>query len=114
MACPNPEKLNLDPKFNLPEQDVEMARRQANKALEDNYVILTLRYYEYVMPFKDAEVLINAFKHAEGVEDITYSYKKIIPLNKDHTLSMRVISREEYIELKMRHILNLTEEPKPF
>lgn len=95
-------------------RQVSEAKKAAKKLTEDNYIIIKFNYYEFVFPFKEGSAILQSLGKAEAIADITYSYKKIIPLDGEHKIESRLITRDEYVEMKMRHILKLTEEPKPF
>ncbi len=96
-------------------EEVDQAALNARKMIEDNYVTIDVKYVKLVLPFDDATLLVSLFKKAEILSnEIAWDYLKIIPLNSE-TVNIGILSREDYIEFKMRTLLKINTKPQePF
>ena len=96
------------------DEEIIAAADSAKSKLEPNYIIIKFRFYEIIVPHSQGIKILDALSVAEFIEDIEWSYQKIVPIHskEDFVVSSRIISRELYIEMKMRHLLNITKKPE--
>ena len=97
--------------WNLADEKTLAALKEASKETEDNYLIIKFKYYDMVLPYKAGLSVLANLNKAEAVEDIEYNYRKVSPID-DFTIESTIISKEEYINMKMRHILRITKKPE--
>lgn len=103
----------INPKWLRVDAEIEAAQKEANKNTEDNYLVIEFRFAKYVLPYKDGINLLSTFKNAETIKDIEWDYKKIMPISddSDNKINAYLLSKEDYIEMKMRHLLKITKKP---
>lgn len=76
--------------------------------LDANYIRISFGYNsDYVFPFDQGIALLEQFKIAEKYDRSDYSNPKITPI--DHEMEAKILSRDSYINLKMRHLLGVSE-----
>jgi hypothetical protein len=75
------------------------------KALsKDNYIVIKHGYNDkYVFPYKEGIQLISAYNRAELWDTTDYSNPTVKPI--DVKLEIEVISHEEYLERKLKGLL---------
>ena len=72
-----------------------------------NFMSLEFGYSdEWVVPYADGVAIMEHFKHAEAIKG--YGDKKKIQPVKDYP-RMHVMSKEEYVQLKFKHLMEPTD-----
>lgn len=110
------KQLGLDAEWQLPVKEVEEARLKAKTETEDNYLGIKIKFYELVVPYNEGVKIVAALSKAEFISDeIAWDYQKIVPIDaRDYKIETRLISKIDYINMKMRHLLNIQSKPMPF
>ena len=82
-------------------------RKQAEEPIHSNYLKIKFSYNcTMIFPYEDGIKLIEACKYAENLNTDDYQNNYID--NKSINLDTTVLSREEYLDLKMKYLLGLT------
>jgi len=67
-----------------------------------NYISIRFSYsMKYILPFEDGVKLLQCLQKVEQIDD-----EKITPVKYDSSFDVTIISKEDYIEYKMNHLLN--------
>ena len=75
-----------------------------------NYIAININWGDkLVFPYDEGMKFITAMKYAEEVSEDEDGFVKIIPSTMN--VRTRIISRQEYIKLKSRTLLNLSAPP---
>lgn len=92
----------LDIKAKLTTQEMAVLK-EANPS---NYISVRFSYsIKYILPFDDGIKLLECLQKAEQIDD-----KKITPIQYDSSFDITIMSKEDYIEYKMNHLLNKDED----
>lgn len=66
----------------------------------------------YIVPYDDGIKLQESLKNIELYDTESYDFHKIIPLPVDKSPEFTILTEQEYLNFKLRHILKLTKEDK--
>lgn len=94
------------------EKDIANARISANSVDIRNHMIIKFKYHKIVVPYFAGIKILEALEQCEFVSDeIAWDYLKIIPVDDDNKVYSEPLSHEQYVEMKMRHLLRIQERP---
>jgi len=84
--------------------------KQKKEALDpkNNFMVIKLSWSaNLVVPWDEGVIIMGALKNAELLVDYHSEDAKITPVTKNDAISSEILSQEEYLKLKMAHILNV-------
>ena len=73
----------------------------------DNYIIINIGYRKFILKYDDGIKAIVAFRKVEIIDDKNWKILKVKPMDEEHAIEIKVISKEEYLKMKMNTLLNI-------
>jgi len=105
--------LELDEEWQLPISAVTKAKLAASNDIQTNYLAIKFRYNEIIVSYEKGMILLDALSNVETVSsEIAWDYLKVLPVNESESISFHIVSKTEYVNMKMRHLLKIKEKPK--
>lgn len=73
-----------------------------------NYLLVTFGYNQkYILPYEAGIKMMSCLEVCEAYNTDDYHNPKITPVDSSDGFDMKVMSQEEYLKLKMAHLLQI-------